>query len=241
MNARRGSAARQAASRRARRPEPPLERVQGRPQRRMIVHARVAPNHTRSSGTDTPHRRAGTGSSVDSTDTRFSAVSAQPQSLLPVSLMQLPTSSRALRGDRHSAASRRNPPQDRLASPTNGVRPIDCACGIFEGPSSACPNSASDLVARAHRATGSMPPDGLVAPRPRDRRRPRRPRQGRRNGVAAAAAYGAYADLVEQATDRTAGAGRDRGDVGLRDGGDGGVRARRQAGSARPALGDARA
>ena len=52
-----------------------------------------------------------------------------------------------------------------------------------------------------------------------------------------AEAQAAYADLVRQATDREPEPG-DRGDVGLPDGRDGRVRARRQAGPARPALGD---
>ena len=54
---------------------------------------------------------------------------------------------------------------------------------------------------------------------------------------AAAAAHGAYADLVEQATDKHARPGEIDAMTRLRDGGDGRVRARRQAGPARPALG----
>ena len=55
---------------------------------------------------------------------------------------------------------------------------------------------------------------------------------------AAAGAHDAYAALVEQATDRPADPDGHRRDVVLRDGRDGRVRARRQAGAARPPLGD---
>ena len=54
---------------------------------------------------------------------------------------------------------------------------------------------------------------------------------------AAVAAHEPYAELVEQATDRHAGPGGDRAHERVRDGRDRRLRARREAGPARPALG----
>ena len=120
----------------------------------------------------------------------------------------------------------------------DGLRPIGCACEIAE-ILERMPDGRLNLVARGTRPFRIEArqdelayPAGIVEFLD--------DRDEEVDPEAAAGAHIAYADLVEQATDRTARPGGDRRDDGLRDGGDGRVRARRQAGPARPALGDAR-
>ena len=118
----------------------------------------------------------------------------------------------------------------------DGLRPIGCACEIAE-VLERMPDGRINLVARGTRPFRiEARQDELRLPG-RRRRVPRRPRRGRSTPQAAAGAHGAYADLVEQATDHAPDPDEIDAMTRLRDGGDGRVRARRQAGPARPALG----
>ena len=120
----------------------------------------------------------------------------------------------------------------------DGLRPIGCACEIAE-VLERMPDGRLNLVARGTRAVPDRGAPGRAA-YPAGVVEFLDDRDEEVDPEAAAGAHIAYADLVEQATDRTP----DPEEIGamtrLRDGGDRRVRARRQAGPARPALGDRR-
>ena len=118
----------------------------------------------------------------------------------------------------------------------DGLRPIGCACEIAE-VLERMPDGRLNLVARGTRAFRIEARQEELA-YPAGTVEFLEDREEEIDEDAAGEAHEVYADLVEQATDRVAGPGGDRGDVGLRDGGHRGVRPRRQAGAARPALGD---
>ena len=120
----------------------------------------------------------------------------------------------------------------------DGLRPVGCACEVAE-VLERMPDGRLNLVARGTRAFRIEArqdelayPAGVVEFLEDRAEEP--------DADAAAEAHAIYAELVEQATDRDAGRRRGRRDVRLRDGGDRRVRARGQAGPARPALGDRR-
>ena len=82
----------------------------------------------------------------------------------------------------------------------DGLRPIGCACEIAE-VLERLPDGRINLVARGTRRVPDRDAPGGPAVPGRDGRVPRRPRRAV-DPQAAAGAHSAYADLVEQATDK---------------------------------------
>ena len=84
----------------------------------------------------------------------------------------------------------------------DGLRPIGCACEIAE-VLERLPDGRINLVARGTRVFRIEERQDELPYPAGDGRVPRRPRRASRTPEAAAGAHIAYADLVEQATDRT--------------------------------------
>ena len=144
----------------------------------------------------------------------------------------------ALQDDDGAGSSRRRGEFGIVWVSDDGLRPVGCACEIAE-VLERMPDGRLNLVARGTRCVPDRgAPGGARLPgQHRSSSSTTAPRTPDRE-AAAESFMTLYAELVEQATDRTP----DRDEIGamssLRDGGDGRVRDGGEAGPARPAVGD---